>query len=58
MLSSTQGIDTLRENEMMVASQIKTKLSSQDAALFNELWNNLKDGVCYIVNNNDKHFLM
>lgn len=33
---------------MMVANQIKTKLSSQDAALFNELWNNLKDGVSYI----------
>lgn len=46
LLSSTQGVDALREDETMVASQIKSKLSAQDAILFDELHNNLKDGVC------------
>lgn len=45
LLSSTQGVDALREDETMVASQIKSKLSAQDAILFDELHNNLKDGV-------------
>ncbi|KAL7301860.1 hypothetical protein TKK_0005465 [Trichogramma kaykai] len=44
LLSSTQGVDPLREDETMVANQIKSKLSEQDGALFDELHNNLKDG--------------
>ncbi|XP_014213492.1 gamma-tubulin complex component 3 [Copidosoma floridanum] len=44
LLSSTQGIDTFKDDETMVANQIKSKLSPQDAALFDELHNNLKDG--------------
>lgn len=46
ILSSTQRVETFEEDEMMVANQIKSKLSSQNAALFDELHNNLKDGVC------------
>lgn len=45
LLSSTQGVDALREDETMVASHIKSKLSAQDVTLFDELHNSLKDGV-------------
>lgn len=45
LLSSMQGMDTLKEDETIIANQIKSKLSSQDAILFDELHSNLKDGV-------------
>ncbi|KAJ8683568.1 hypothetical protein QAD02_019360 [Eretmocerus hayati] len=44
LLSSTHGVETSREDETIIAGQIKSKLSSQDSALFDELHNNLKDG--------------
>lgn len=47
LLSSTQGVDTHKEDEMIVASQIKEKLSSQNVAVFEELHNHLKDGVSW-----------
>ena len=45
LLSSTQGIETLREDEMTVANQIKGNLSARDALQFDKLHNDLKDGV-------------
>ena len=45
LLSSTQGIETLREDEMTVATYIKSKLSPRDAVQFDKLHNDLKDGV-------------
>lgn len=45
LLSSTQGIETLREDEMTVATYIKSKLSPRDAIQFDKLHNDLKDGV-------------
>lgn len=45
LLSSTQGIETLREDETTVASQIRGKLSARDASQFDKLHNDLKDGV-------------
>jgi len=45
LLSSTQGIETLREDEVTVATYIKSKLSPCDAVQFDKLHNDLKDGV-------------
>lgn len=45
LLSSTQGIETLREDEVTVATYIKSKLSPRDAVQFDKLHNDLKDGV-------------
>lgn len=45
LLSSTQGIETLREDEVTVATYIKSKLSPRDAMQFDKLHNDLKDGV-------------
>lgn len=42
LLSST---GTLREDEMTVATNIKSKLSPRDAVQFDKLHNDLKDGV-------------
>ncbi|XP_029157570.1 gamma-tubulin complex component 3 [Nylanderia fulva] len=44
LLSSTQGIETLREDEVTVATYIKSKLSPRDAVQFDKLHNDLKDG--------------
>ncbi|XP_012278710.1 gamma-tubulin complex component 3 [Orussus abietinus] len=44
VLSSAQGSETLREDEVTVASLIRDKLSLQDALQFDKLHNNLKDG--------------
>ncbi|KAL0112556.1 hypothetical protein PUN28_012105 [Cardiocondyla obscurior] len=43
LLSSTQGIETLREDEMTVATYIKSKLPPRDAVQFDKLHNDLKD---------------
>ncbi|XP_015587434.1 gamma-tubulin complex component 3 [Cephus cinctus] len=43
LLSSTQGIETFREDELSVASHIKSKLSAHDAIQFDRLHNDLKD---------------
>lgn len=45
LLSSTQGIETLKEDEVTVATYIKSKLSPRDAVQFDKLHNDLKDGV-------------
>lgn len=45
LMSSTQGIETLREDEVTVATYIKSKLSPRDAVQFDKLHNDLKDGV-------------
>ena len=45
LLSSTQGVDAPKEDEITIANQIKSRLSPQDAILFDELHNTLKDGV-------------
>lgn len=45
LLSSTQGIEILREDEVTVATYIKSKLSPRDAVQFDKLHNDLKDGV-------------
>ena len=50
LLSSTQGVETLREDEMTIASQIRGKLSARDAAQFDKLHNDLKDGVKFLLN--------
>lgn len=44
LLSSTQGIEILREDEVTVATCIKSKLSPHDAVQFDKLHNDLKDG--------------
>ncbi|KAK2580582.1 hypothetical protein KPH14_007705 [Odynerus spinipes] len=44
LFSSIQGVETLREDEISVASTIKSKLSSQDAARFDKLHNDLRTG--------------
>ncbi|XP_017795465.1 PREDICTED: gamma-tubulin complex component 3 [Habropoda laboriosa] len=44
LLSSTQGIETLQEDEITVASQIKEKLSICDTAQFDKLFNELRSG--------------
>jgi len=49
LLSSTQGIETLREDEVTVATYIKSKLSPRDAIQFDKLHNDLKDGVYKIL---------
>jgi len=49
LLSSTQGIETLREDEVTVATYIKSKLSPRDAVQFDKLHNDLKDGVYKIL---------
>lgn len=46
LLSST---GTLREDEMTVATNIKSKLSPRDAVQFDKLHNDLKDGVIKIL---------
>jgi len=45
LLSSTQGIEILREDEITIATCIKSKLSPHDAVQFDKLHNDLKDGV-------------
>lgn len=45
ILSSTHGIETLREDEVTVATCIRSKLSERDAVEFDKLHNDLKDGV-------------
>lgn len=45
LLSSTQGIEVLKEDEVTVATYIKSKLSPRDAVQFDKLHNDLKDGV-------------
>ncbi|XP_043466471.1 gamma-tubulin complex component 3 [Leptopilina heterotoma] len=44
VLSSTQGVGTVREDEVTIASQIRGKLSAKDAVQFDKLHNDLKDG--------------
>lgn len=44
LFASIQGVETLREDEISVASNIKSKLSSQDAARFDKLHNDLRTG--------------
>lgn len=45
LFSSIQGVETLREDEISVASSIRSKLSSQDAVRFDKLHNDLRIGV-------------
>lgn len=45
VLSSTQGVETIREDETTIAYQIRGKLSGKDAVQFDKLHNDLKDGV-------------
>lgn len=45
LLSSTQGVETLQEDEITVGSQIREKLSVYDAAQFDKLYNELRSGV-------------
>lgn len=45
LLSSTEGMETLSEDEVTVATYIKSKLSPSDAVQFDKLHNDLKDGV-------------
>ncbi|XP_046746973.1 gamma-tubulin complex component 3 isoform X2 [Diprion similis] len=44
LLSSSPGAETLREDEMNIAVQIKGKLQVRDAIQFDKLHNDLKDG--------------
>ncbi|XP_076756926.1 gamma-tubulin complex component 3 [Xylocopa sonorina] len=44
LLSSTQGVETLQEDEITVGSQIKEKLSICDATQFDKLYNELRSG--------------
>ncbi|XP_017888838.1 gamma-tubulin complex component 3 homolog [Ceratina calcarata] len=44
LLSSTQGIETLQEDEISIGSQIKEKLSTCEAAQFDKLYNDLRSG--------------
>ncbi|XP_035723078.1 gamma-tubulin complex component 3 homolog [Vespa mandarinia] len=44
LFSSIQGVETLREDEILVASSIRSKLSSQDAVRFDKLHNDLRIG--------------
>ncbi|XP_032676591.1 gamma-tubulin complex component 3 [Odontomachus brunneus] len=44
LLSSTHGIETLREDEVTIATCIRNKLSERDAIEFDKLHNDLKDG--------------
>ncbi|XP_078049224.1 gamma-tubulin complex component 3 isoform X1 [Augochlora pura] len=44
VLSSSQGIETLQEDEVMIACHIKEKLSHSDAVQFDKLFYELKDG--------------
>ena len=44
LLSSTQGVETLREDEITVASQIKEKLQICEAVQFDKLYNELRAG--------------
>jgi len=45
LLSSTQGIEILKEDEITIATCIKSKLSPHDTVQFDKLHNDLKDGV-------------
>lgn len=45
LLSSTQGIETLQEDEISIGNQIREKLSICDATQFDKLYNELKSGV-------------
>lgn len=45
LLSSTQGVETFREDEITVANHIKSKLSTRDSVYFDKLHNDLKDKV-------------
>ncbi|XP_034947790.1 gamma-tubulin complex component 3 [Chelonus insularis] len=42
-LSSTQGFEAFREDEITIANQIKSKLSTKDSVYFDKLHNDLKD---------------
>ena len=44
LLSSSQGVETIREDEITVISHIKDKLSSGDAVQFDKLYIDLKAG--------------
>ncbi|XP_053984214.1 gamma-tubulin complex component 3 homolog [Hylaeus volcanicus] len=44
LLSSSQGLETLQEDEITVVSHIKDKLSPCDEAQFDKLYNDLKAG--------------
>ncbi|KAG9432396.1 gamma-tubulin complex component 3 [Apis mellifera carnica] len=44
LLSSTQGIETLQEDEISIGNQIREKLSICDATQFDKLYNELKSG--------------
>lgn len=50
LLSSTQGVETLQEDEITVGSQIREKLSVCDAAQFDKLYNELRSGVWHKYN--------
>lgn len=50
LLSSTQGIETLQEDEISIGNQIREKLSICDATQFDKLYNELKSGVWYKFN--------
>ncbi|KAK0087490.1 hypothetical protein PV325_000931 [Microctonus aethiopoides] len=43
LLSSTQGVESFREDEITIANHIKSKLSSRDSVHFDKLHNDLKD---------------
>lgn len=45
LLSSSQGVETLREDEITVASHVKNKLPHCDTVQFDKLYNDLKIGV-------------
>lgn len=45
LLSSTQGIETLQEDEITIAGQINQKLSICEATLFDKLYNDLRTAV-------------
>ncbi|XP_076172653.1 gamma-tubulin complex component 3 isoform X2 [Ptiloglossa arizonensis] len=44
LLSSSQGVETLREDEITVASHVKNKLPHCDTVQFDKLYNDLKIG--------------
>ncbi|XP_076657908.1 gamma-tubulin complex component 3 isoform X1 [Halictus rubicundus] len=44
VLSSSQGIETLQEDEVTIANHIKDKLSRSDTVQFDKLFHDLKDG--------------
>ncbi|XP_020297110.1 gamma-tubulin complex component 3 homolog isoform X2 [Pseudomyrmex gracilis] len=45
LLSSTQGIETFKEDDITIVTYIKSKLLPRDAVQFDKLHNDLKDGL-------------